>query len=326
MMSRTTSSNSQKNMGIMSLKHSKKFMGVVMMLLHALAFSVIYNIKKVITLDLHPTQIAFLYKLFVLLMVLPWCFIGGIKKNLSTTKIGIHASRGAFSIMGTVCFLYGIKYIPATDAAAITFLEGVIIVLIGVFYFKEKFNYSKLLLVLLGVLGAFLIIQPGFRVFNGKYVFLFLALMFWTFNNISIKVLGKTERSRAQIFYVTLFSCLLTLPLAIANWVPMQLIHFKYLFFIALLYLVHLVAIFKAFKFADFSIVMPFDYTRLVFTGILSYIFLDEFPDMFKIMGYAAIIFGGLIMLEYESRQYRRRKKKLQDELVSVVSPPISNQ
>lgn len=307
-------------------KISHKNYGILMMLIHALAFAVIYSIKKKITADLHPTQIAFLYKFFVLLMVLPWCLVGGVKKNLSTKKIGIHASRGAFSIMGTVCFLYGLKYIPATDAAAITFLENVIIVLIGLLYFKEKFNYSKFILVFLGLIGALFIIQPGFAQFNSKYIYLFFALMFWSFNNISIKVLGKTERSRAQVFYVALFSCMLTLPLAIANWQPLELIHYKYLIMISLLYLVHLVAIFKAFKFADFSVVMPFDYTRLVFTGILGYFILGEVPDMFKLVGYACIILGGLAMLEYETRQSRKhRKKKLQDELVSVVNPPIGN-
>lgn len=310
-------------------KISQKNYGILMMLIHALAFAIIYSIKKKITADLHPIQIAFLYKLFVLLMVLPWCIIGGVKKNLKTKKIGIHASRGAFSIMGTVCFLYGLKYIPATDAAAITFLENVIVVLIGVLYFKEKFNYSKFILIFLGLIGAIFIIQPGFNNFNGKYIFLFFALMFWSFNNISIKVLGKTERSRSQVFYVALFSCMLTLPLAIANWQPVGPIHYKYLIMISLLYLVHLVAIFKAFKFADFSVVMPFDYTRLVFTGILSYLVLGEVPDVFKLAGYACIIIGGLVMIEYETRQSRKRrkhrKKKLQDELISVVNPPIGN-
>lgn len=307
-------------------KISHKNYGILMMLIHALAFAIIYSLKKKITADLPPIQIAFLYKLFVLLMVLPWCLVGGVKKHLSTKKIGIHASRGAFSIMGTVCFLYGLKYIPATDAAAITFLENVIVVLIGLLYFKEKFNYSKFILVLLGVIGAFFIIQPGFHEFNDKYIYLFFALMFWSFNNISIKVLGKTERSRAQVFYVAMFSCMLTLPLALREWEPLNFIHFKYLILISLLYLAHLVAIFKAFKFADFSVVMPFDYSRLVFTGILGYLFLGETPDVFKLVGYACIIIGGLVMIEYETRQSRkRRKKKLQDELVSVVNPPIGN-
>lgn len=308
-------------------KMSKKNYGILMMILHALAFAVIYNIKKTISTDLHPTQIAFMYKFFVLLLILPWCLIGGVKRHLKTKKIGIHASRGAFSIMGTVCFLYALQYIPTTDAAAITFLENVIIVLIGLFYFKEKLNYSKFLLIAFGITGAFLIMKPpSLSEFNSNYIFLFLALMFWAFNNISIKVLGKTERSRAQIFYVALFSCMLTLPLAIANWVPMQMIHYQYLLMIAVLYLIHLLAIFKAFKFADFSVVMPFDYTRLVFTGILSYMFLNEVPGPTKIIGYACIISGGLIMLGYEARVARKkRKKKLQDQLVSVVNPPISD-
>jgi len=204
-------------------------------------------------------------------------------------------------------------------------LENVIIVLIGILYFKEELNYSRVLLILFGIIGAMLVIQPGFIDFNYHYVYLFMALMFWAFNNMSIKVLGRTERSRAQLFYVTLFSCLLSFPLSLYQWEPVSYQAMKYIIIMALLYLVHLIAIFKAFKFADFSVVMPFDYSRLIFTGIVSYFVLNEIPDMFKIIGYCSIIIGGLILIEYEARKYRksRKKKKLEDELTSVVNNPM---
>lgn len=304
----------------------KRLYGITMMLLHALAIAILYSVQKKVTAILPPNQIAFLYKFTVLLLVIPWCLVGGLKKNLKTDKIGIHAARGAFSIMGSICFLYGLKYIHATDAAAISFLENVIVVLIGVLYYKEELSYSRMLLIICGTIGALLVIQPGFAAFNYHYIYLFMALLFWSFNNMSIKVLGRTERSRAQLFYVTVFSCLLSFPLALYQWETVTLEHMKYIVIMAVLYLIHLIAIFKAFKFADFSVVMPFDYTRLIFTGIISYMFLDESPDIFKIIGYCLIIVGGLILLEHEARKYHRsrRKKKLEQELLSVVNPPIN--
>ncbi len=309
-------------------KLNKKISGILMMLLHALSLAILYSIQKKATVMLPTKQIAFLYKAAVLLLVLPWCFMGkGIIHNLKTNKIGIHAARGAFSIMGSICFLEGLKYINATDAAAITFLENLIVVFIGVLYFKEELNYSRVLLIVFGITGAILIIRPGFIGFNHHYIYLFMALMFWSFNNMSIKVLGRTERSRAQLFYVTLFSCMLSFPLALTNWEPVSYQAMQYIIIMALLYLVHLIAIFKAFKFAEFSIVMPFDYARLIFTGIVSYVFLGEVPDMFKIVGYCSIILGGLILIEYEARKYRtkRRKQKLEKELASIVNNPASH-
>ncbi len=307
-------------------KPNKKVAGIIMMLLHALSLAILYSVQKKATEVLPPNQIAFLYKLAVLLFVFPWCFMGkGLKHNLKTNKIGIHAARGAFSIMGSICFLYGLKYINATDAAAITFLENVIIVLIGILYFKEELNYSRILLIVFGAIGAMLIIQPGFSKVNFNYVYLFMALMFWAFNNMSIKVLGRTERSRAQLFYVTVFSCLLSFPLSLYQWEPVSYQALKYIIIMALLYLVHLVAIFKAFKFADFSVVMPFDYSRLIFTGIVCYFVFHEVPDVYKIIGYCSIILGGLILIQYEARKYHksRKKKKIEDELTSVVNNPM---
>ena len=127
-------------------------------------------------------------------------------------------------------------------------------------------------------------------------------------NCLVIKILGATERTKAQLFYVMLFSSVFSLPLALYEWRPVELPHTKDILGLALCYLIHYVAFFKAFKYADMSTVMPFDYCRLIFTGILGYFLLQEIPDRYSIFGYILIIFGGLFSIHYETR---RKYKKL---------------
>jgi S-adenosylmethionine uptake transporter len=85
------------------------------------------------------------------------------------------------------------------------------------------------------------------------------------------------------------------------------------LFGIALCYLIHSIAFFKAFKFAEMSTVMPFDYSRLVFTGILGYLVLNEVPDRYSLLGYALIVIGGMCSIFYETHRNRKIKAKKSD-------------
>jgi len=289
-------------------KPTKTVSGILMMILHALSVSIYYIISKQLTQSLHPFQVAFLYKFAILLAIIPWCLHGDFRKNLKTKRIGTHVARGAFSLFGSLCFFVAIKSIPTTNAAAITYLEPILILIIGSLYFKEDITKPNIVMVIFGVVGAMLIIKPGFVSFNIYYIYLFMALIFWALNCTVIKMLGSTERSKAQIFYVMLFSSMFSMPLASYEWKPLELWHMKYIFAIAACYLIHTIAFFKAFKFASMTSVMPFDYCRLVFTAILSFFILKEVPDKYSLIGYALIICGGLYSILHETA---KSKKKL---------------
>ncbi|MDF3048269.1 MAG: hypothetical protein K0R73_1387 [Candidatus Midichloriaceae bacterium] len=283
-------------------KPSKSVSGILLMILHAICMSILYVMSKNLTQSLHPFQVAFLYKFTILLAITPWCFWGDYKKNIRTRRIGMHVARGTFSLLGTVCFFVAVSNLPVSNAAAITYLEHILVIVIGIYYFKERFTSEKFIMILFGLIGAALIVKPGFVVFNKYYIFLFLALIFWALNCATIKMLGSTERTKAQLFYMMLFSTMFSLPFALYEWNNLEAWHLKYIFAIAICYLIHSVAFFKALKFADMSTVMPFDYTRLVFTGLLGYLIFLEIPDRCSIIGYALIITGGLYSIFKETK------------------------
>jgi S-adenosylmethionine uptake transporter len=224
----------------------------------------------------------------------------------------MHVARGTFSLLGTLCFFVAVSNLDVTNAAAITYLDHILVVLIGFWYFKEKISHPKAVMIVMSFLGAMFIVKPGIVSFNKYYVFLFMAVLFWALNCTVIKMLGSTERSKAQIFYVMLFSSMFSAPLALYEWKPVELWHAKYIAAIALCYLIHTVAFFKAFKFADMSTVMPFDYCRLIFTGLLGFLILNESPDMFSMIGYTLIILGGIYAIQHETRKHKTKSQKIE--------------
>lgn len=289
-------------------KPSSSVFGILLMLLHSLALSATYVITKSVNQVIHPVQTAFLYKLLILIFVLPYCCIGGIQKNLRTKRIGLHIARGAFSCVATVCFFVAIKEIPASNATAISYLQHILISLIGLIFFQEVFHRGKIAMIVCGCLGALLIVKPGFSEFNRYYFFIFLADIFWAMNSTIIKMLGTTERTKAQLFYVMLFSTVFAMPQGIYEWKEIDASLYLPLGLLALFYLVHYVAYFKAFKYAEMSTVMPFDYTRVLFVSLMAILFLNEpWPDQYTLAGYLLIISGGIYAIKVEAS---RKKQK----------------
>ena len=274
-----------------------------MMVLHAISMAALYIITKKITTDLHSAHIAFLYKLMILICIFPWCLHGGLRKNLKTKRISMHVARGTFSLLGTLCFFTAMEELSPSNVAAIGYLDHIVLILIGVTYFKEKLTNSKIICILTSFAGAFLIIKPWIDDINYHYIYLFLAVIFWSINSTIIKILGSTEKTKAQLFYVMFFSALFSFPLALQEWRPLDWVHFKYLVGLAVCYLIHSIAFFKAFKYADVSMVLPFDYTRLVFTGIFGMLFLDQIPDNYALAGYALICLGGIYAILGETKK-----------------------
>jgi drug/metabolite transporter (DMT)-like permease len=180
--------------------------------------------------------------------------------------------------------------------------------------FKEVIHRGKIAMILLGFCGALFIIKPGMEDFNKYYFFIFLADFFWALNSTTIKLLGSTERTKAQLFYVLFFSTLFAMPQGLYEWKPIDSALWKYLILLALFYLIHYVAYFKAFKYAEMSLIMPFDYSRVLFTSVLASLVLGErAPDIYTILGYTCIIIGGVYAIKIEGGL-----KKKSDKLVEI--------
>lgn len=338
-----------------SQTHHNTYYGVAFMILNAFVISLIYTVIKKTTQDLSSHLVLFLYKLAILISIIPWCLWKGGISNLKTKRFFLHASRGFLSISGALCLFYAIKYINLTDVTAIGYLEQVLLVIIGIAYFKEDVTKAKITAIVLSFFGALVIVYANAIEFspqhpiptlhlekinsevNHYYFFVFMSIIFWAANCTVIKVLGKTEKTKIQLFYNLLVSCTIAFPLAFMDWetvtsvgpiaikfpirwfaleeLGLKFEHIKYLAIAAMAYFIHSVAFINALKHAEMSVVMPFYYTNLVFTGILAYIYFHETPTDSKYLGYSLIVFAGIVLIKSEAKRQKKLKQRQIEEL-----------
>lgn len=318
--------------------------GIVFMLINAFATSMLYVVAKYLTNFITSHQVVFLYKFLVLIGLIPWILYDGWG-CVKTKRLKVHLLRGFVSTIGALCFMYGMSKVDLASATALNKMEPILLMIVSALYFKEKLSKAKIIAVLLSCSGMLFVVYPivdlndngieffGLKggdgsSFNYNYLIILLGVFLWTVNTSVVKVLGKTESNRTQLFYVSLISVLVALPFALLNFgssgfLPSVDIKFLtsltpqpigMLLCLAMLHFTHVACNFQSLKIAEMSVVAPFDYSKLVFGGILGYCFFGNTPTFSAYIGYVLILTGGVYLLKSEAKA----KKKVKDPFAKI--------
>ncbi len=312
--------------------------GILFMVVNMLAMTCIDSSSKLLRETMSAAHIVLLYKLFLLIAMLPWVLSKGISA-LKTEKIHIHIIRSFLSVLGLLFFIQGLHYVDMADAAVLENIQSILLVFIGIIFFNEQKTITKIVAVLFGFIGATIIIHPDLinlfqnielNIKDKYYGFTLIGIGFWTLNSVVVKILGKTEKNKTQMFYLVFFSFLWTLPIALIKWKSVDLLgmnlnliptgiallsdfhiqfwQVKYIIFMAVCHFIHGVSYFKALK-SDISVIEPFRYSKFIFNGLFGYLFFAESPSLPSYIGFGFIIFSGLILLLKEVKRTSKHNK-----------------
>jgi len=216
-------------------KQYKNVQAILWMLLNALATTMLYCVGKYITESVNSIQVVFLYKLVVLIGVIPWVMYHGIN-SIKTSKFLLHLVRGFFSTIGGLLFFYSLSKVDISNAIALSKIEPIFLMIIGIFYFKETLSAAKFISLAVSFIGMIFVIYPvviltdmgpqlpwlnkdlEITKFNYNYLIVLGAMLSWSANSSAVKLLGKTESNHTQLFYVSVISVILTMPIALFKW------------------------------------------------------------------------------------------------------------
>ncbi len=316
--------------------------GILFMMINTVSLTGLDAMSKILTTDLAPNVVVFLYKFSLFIIILPWVLSAGLRV-LKTKRLNFHILRAILSVLAAICFFTGLKHVSMPDAAALENVQFLIVSVLGMLLFKEKCTKAKVASIGIGLLGACIVVHPNLLslgqgvsismdVFNPGFVYILLAMFFWSLNTITVKVLGASESNRTQMFYLLFFSSIVSACSTLIQWsdvavlgyslklapgfadlslINIEFKHLKFLILMAIFYFIHGLAYFNALKY-ELSVVIPFRYTKFIFSGICSYlIFAEVQQDPRVYVGYCLIIVAGFTMLNEEIRKRQQRKQQL---------------
>jgi len=281
---------------------SNNSQGICYALLSCFLASVLITLVRHLSQEFHIFFIVMLRNFFGLLFFLPQ-ILHDHKKVFATNKLKLHIFRGVNGLASMTIWFHVVTVLPLSEAVSISFIIPIITTIVAIFFLKEKVKSHSWIAIFLGFAGILIILRPGFKEFNPAYFYSFASITLWVISNILIKVMTKTEKPHTIVAYMSFVMLICSIPFAAPYLQPISFTNF--LWFALLGAVSNLLHIFisSAYSKADLSYVQPFDFTRLIFTAIISYFAFDEIIDVWVIIGSLVILCGVIIVIPKRQRK-----------------------
>lgn len=277
--------------------------GMSMLATSAFTVSLMNGGIRYMAAGMHPFEIAFFRCLFALLLLSPG-FLRGSAGSLRTTKIWLHVLRSALNAVSMLCFFVALSLEPLAKIAALSFTTPLFATIGAVFLLGETMG-RRWISLLVGLAGALLILRPGFEAITVGQMLVLTSSVIWATALIVIKVMARTESSVTMATYAMLFLTPMNLIAALFFWQWPSWEQLAWLAGLAAMGTVAQVSLGQAFRDADATLVMPLDYTRLIWAALIGYFFFAEVPQIWTWIGGTAI-FLAVIYNAYHERRGRR--------------------
>lgn len=211
---------------------------------------------------------------------------------------------------GSLMFQSGLARIPFADAGAILQLNPLLVTAGAALFLGEKVGWRRWTATVVGLLGVLLIIRPGSSAFSWASLLVVGAVLFATMRDLVTRKLPIGIPTVLVTATATTSISLCALLLApFENWIWPTSGDFAFLVIPALCMLLGQTFVVISIRSGDVSTVVPFRYSAILWSLLLSYLVWSYIPDTTTFAGIAIVAAAGLYTLLREQKLRRLARR-----------------
>lgn len=265
-------------------------------------FTLVFSRK--ISADIHVFEIMFFRSLFALLFMAPWVARRGMRA-IAVERPGIIVLRGTLAFFGGACLFAAAALMPLTEVTAILFTRPIFASIAAALFLNEIIRFRRWTAIVLGLIGALIIIRPGFVDLNIGVAFAFVSVFTLTWNSLNLKLLTKANPPDT----VAIWHMIVMLPLgAIAClfvWTTPSWQQLGWLAAIGAFEMLTQRSMSRGYAAADLAVVVGFSFLRLPVAALLGFALFGEAPVAWVWLGSLVIAVSAIYIAHRESRAQR---------------------
>lgn len=252
-------------------------------------------------------EIVFFRNAFAFVPVSVLIFSGRGLRVLRTSRPLGHLTRSTIGLTAMVCSFSATGLLPLTQSTALGFTSPLFMTALSALILKEAVGLHRWIAVAVGFVGVLIMVQPGAAgAFSLGTALGLIGAIGAAGAMIAIREIGQTESGPTIVFYFTLAGTLLGLASAPFGWVMPSPGVLGLLIAAGLLGGTGQLLLTGALRLAPVAVIAPFDYSQLVWAGLLGYLVWGEHPHGHTVAGALVVAGSGLYILWRESRLRRR--------------------
>jgi drug/metabolite transporter (DMT)-like permease len=284
--------------------------GIIFKVLSVCMFMCMASLVKAASVEVPPGQAVFFRSFFALPIILGWLAIRHELRNGWKTKNPLgHFWRGLVGTSAMGLGFTGLGLLPLPEVTAIGYAAPLLVVVFAAMFLNEDVRAFRLSAVALGMVGVLIVLSPRLSVgaeLNSSEtlgaIVVFMGAVLAALAQVFVRKLVATEGTAAIVFWFTITSSIMALFTLPWGWVmpswPVALM----LIMAGLLGGIGQIFLTSSYRYADASLVAPFDYTSMILALLIGYFIFDEVPTGTMLMGASIVILAGVLIIWRERR------------------------
>lgn len=243
--------------------------------------------------------IVFFQNAISLLLFLPWMLRGGIS-GIKTHRWKMHIVRAVTGLLSQALMFIAVKRMPLMNAVLLANSAPLFIPVLSWAWLRQRVSGIVWFSVLLGFAGIVLILHPNAAILRNPAALLATAAAaFSAVALVTVNQLSSTDSTDRILFYYFLISSLASLPFALRAWKTPSAHDWLLLTGIGVFMAVSQLLIILAYRHASAERIAPFNYSVVVFSGLIGWFVWHNTPGILALAGVLLVTAGGVLSTKF---------------------------
>ncbi|EJF90593.1 DMT family transporter [Bartonella tamiae] len=291
-------------------------LGIWMKILSVMCFVIMYSFLKSAS-GVPAGELSFFRAFFGLIPIFIWViFTKELRGVFYTRHLLGHIFRGMVGTFAMFFSFYALTLLPLPETIAINYGEPLILTILSALFLGEKIRAYRWSAVTIGLVGVLIILWPRLTVFGSDKVDIgasigalsaLCAAFMAAIAMLLVRKLVFTEKTATIALYFMITSSVLSLITLPFGWVWPDFYQSLMLISAGIFGGIAQIFMTQSYRYAEASIVAPFEYSSIILALLTGYVFFHEIPTFTMLFGANLVIGAGIFIILRESYLSRLR-------------------
>jgi drug/metabolite transporter (DMT)-like permease len=237
-----------------------------------------------------------------LVIMLPWMLAHG-GRALKTERLPLHIVRALSGMLSQALFFVAVKHMSLVDAVLLVNAAPLFIPFVVLVWLRTPIATMVWAGLVIGFAGVLLILHPSPALLeNPAAVIAAAAALFSAIALVTVNQLSSTDQPNVILFYYFLISTIAAAPLAIFGWSTPDPQDWWFLIGVGVSMAMAQLFIILAYRHASAQSIAPFNYSVVVFSGLIGWLVWNHVPDRLALLGIVLVCAGGIVSIMFGGR------------------------
>ncbi len=225
---------------------------------------------------------------------------GSLRDALRSRQPWSQVLRGALLVADIWMYVLALSTVPLAEVQSITLVYPLLVTLFAIPLLGEKVGVFRLGAVVVGFLGALVIVRPGGVPLGWGVLFAVGSGACYAAYIVLTRKVSAEDSTTTSMVYVGIVGLAISSAVGVFFWQPLDLNSALLVGYIMVTGVAAHGLMIVALSSAPASVLQPFNYTSLPWSILLSYVVFQHLIDPISLAGAAVIVAAGLVVMARE--------------------------